>query len=67
METNWMYLNKGKEKKREECNRIKLSCLDVLKSNSRDTKFVIILFIYKLLMRWVIISKLKSDVNDEPK
>ena len=67
METNEMYLNNGKEKKREECNRIKLSCLDVLKSNSRDTKFVIILFIYKLLMRWVIISKLKSDVNDEPK
>ena len=45
METNEMYLNNVKEKKREECNRIKLSCLDVLKSNSRNTKFFTNFFI----------------------
>ena len=38
MDTNEMYLNNGKEKKGKECNGIKLSCLDILKSNSRDTK-----------------------------
>ena len=39
MDTNGMYLNNGKEKKRKECNEIKWSCLDVLKSNSKDTIF----------------------------
>ena len=45
MDTNGMYLNNGKEKKRKECNGIKLFCLDVLKSNSRDTKFFTIFFL----------------------
>ena len=34
MDTNEIYLNNGKEKKRKERNEIKLSCLDILKSNS---------------------------------
>ena len=34
MDTNEIYLNNGKEKKRKERNEIKLSYLDILKSNS---------------------------------
>ena len=56
MDTNGMYLNNGKEEKRKECNGIKLFCLDVLKSNSRDTKFFTIFF-YKLPMWWMVIGK----------
>ena len=45
MDTNEIYLNNGKEKKRKERNEIKLSCLDILKSNSWYTKIFTNFFI----------------------
>ena len=57
MDTNEMYFNNGKEKKGKECNGIKLSCLDILKSNSRDTKIFTNCFINCWYDKWLLVNK----------